>query len=286
MTDAPAPARSRPALSPSRAGDFKLCPLLYRFRAIDRLPERYTRVQVRGTVVHAVLERLYELPAPARTPAAARSLLAPEWERVRAADPAVDVLFAGPDDPELAPWLASAGDLLDVYFRLEDPRAREPLARELLVETELDSGVLLRGYVDRLDEEPDGTLSVVDYKTGAAPREVAEARALFQLKFYALALLRLRGAAPARLRLLYLTDGETLTYEPDEESLLRFARTLEAIWTAIRTAGDTGDFRPNPGRACEWCSHRAVCPAWGGTAPPYPGWPAGPVEETPVERAD
>ena len=27
------PARRRPALSPSRAGDFKQCPLLYRYRA-------------------------------------------------------------------------------------------------------------------------------------------------------------------------------------------------------------------------------------------------------------
>ena len=37
----------RPALSPSRASDFKQCPLLYRFRAVDRLPETPTRAQVR-----------------------------------------------------------------------------------------------------------------------------------------------------------------------------------------------------------------------------------------------
>ncbi|HEX4252767.1 MAG TPA: PD-(D/E)XK nuclease family protein, partial [Pseudonocardia sp.] len=54
---APPRPRRRPALSPSRAGDFKQCPLLYRFRAVDRLPEVPTRAQVRGTVVHAVLER-------------------------------------------------------------------------------------------------------------------------------------------------------------------------------------------------------------------------------------
>ncbi len=281
-----APARRRPALSPSRAGDFKQCPLLYRFRAIDRLPEVPSRAQARGTLVHAVLERLYDLPAQQRLPEAAQALVAPEWARLCAEMPGlVEELFAGPDDPELPEWLASAGPLLDTYFRLEDPRRLEPAARELLVETELPSGLLLRGYVDRLDVAPAGQLRVVDYKTGAAPRPVAETRALFQMKFYALMLLYLRGTVPRQLRLLYLTDGESLTYEPDETELRRFERTLDAIWAAILTAGASGDFRPNPSRFCEWCGHRAVCPAWGGTPPAYPGWPGDPVEETAADRA-
>src|SRR3712207_8287961 len=51
--DSPAPRR--PSLSPSRAADFKTCPLLYRFRTIDRLPERKSLAAVRGTLVHSVL---------------------------------------------------------------------------------------------------------------------------------------------------------------------------------------------------------------------------------------
>ena len=284
------PPRRRPALSPSRAGDFKQCPLLYRFRAIDRLPERPSRAQVRGTLVHAVLERLYELPAAERVPAAARDLVEPTWAELCAREPElVGQLFDGPDDPAAAEWLASAGPLLDAYFALEDPRRLEPAARELLVETELDSGLLLRGYIDRLDVAPDGRLRVVDYKTGAAPRLVAEARALFQMKFYALALLHLRGVVPTQLRLLYLADGESLTYQPDEAELRRFERTLDAIWTAILRAGQDGDFRPSPSRMCEWCSHQALCPAWDGTPPAYPGWPADPqaaAVETALDRAD
>jgi putative RecB family exonuclease len=274
-TLAEAAPRRRPALSPSRAGDFKQCPLLYRFRAIDRLPEQPSRVQIRGTLVHAVLEGLYDLPAPQRSPEAARALVRPAWEELCETVPELlGQLFDGPDDPELPDWLESADALLESYFRLEDPRRLEPAARELLVETELASGLLLRGYVDRLDVAPTGQIRVVDYKTGAAPRQVSEVRALFQMKFYALALLQLRGVVPTQLRLLYLADGESLTYEPDEAELRRFERTLDAIWLAIRTAGESGDFRPNPGRMCEWCSHKALCPAWDGTPPEYPGWPA------------
>lgn len=270
--------RRRPALSPSRAADFKQCPLLYRFRAIDRLPERPTRAQVRGTLVHAVLERLFDLPAARRVPEEARALVAPEWARMCAEEPGLAAALADEDttDPGLAGWLDSAGPLLDRYFALEDPRLLEPAARELLVETELASGLLLRGYLDRLDTASGGQTRVVDYKTGAAPRPVSEARALFQMKFYALALLQMHGRVPAQLRLLYLADGESLTYVPDEQELWRFARTLDAIWLAITTAGAAGDFRPNPGRMCDWCSHRALCPAWGGTPPEYPGWPQDP----------
>jgi len=264
---------------------------LYRFRAIDRLPERPTRAQARGTLVHAVLERLFELPAADRVPSAARALIEPEWERIASEVPELSAeLFAGPDDPDLPGWLQSTADLVDSYYRLENPAVLEPAARELLVETELDSGLFLRGYIDRLDVDADGRLRVVDYKTGAAPRPVAEMRALFQVKFYALALLRLRGVVPAELRLLYLADSESLSYQPDEEELRRFGRTLDAIWAAILTAGRTGDFRPSPGRICDWCSHRAICPAWGGTPPEYPGWPAEPdlaaTEVTPADRAD
>src|SRR3954447_6507788 len=92
-----APAPRRPALSPSRAADFKTCPLLYRFRTIDRLPERKSRAAVRGTLVHAVLEQLYDLPAAERTPAAAHELIAPAWAQLRE-DPDVAELFAVGDD--------------------------------------------------------------------------------------------------------------------------------------------------------------------------------------------
>ena len=51
------------SLSPSRASDFTTCPLLFRFRSIDRLPEEPSAAAVRGTLVHRALETLFDLPA-------------------------------------------------------------------------------------------------------------------------------------------------------------------------------------------------------------------------------
>ncbi|MBA2554857.1 MAG: PD-(D/E)XK nuclease family protein [Geodermatophilaceae bacterium] len=256
------------SLSPSRAADFKTCPLLYRLRSIDRLPEKPSPAATRGTLVHSVLERLFDLPAAARTPAAAQSLLLPEWDRLRETEPELDQLFD--DAAELAGWLGSARDLVETYFALEDPTWVQPTEREQLVEVLLDGGLLLRGVIDRLDVAPTGEIRVVDYKTGASPRDAFEGKALFQMKFYALIVWRIRGVVPRQLRLMYLGDRDTLTYSPDEDELARFERNLLALWDAIATATATGDFRPNPSRLCDWCDHQALCPAYGGTPPPWP----------------
>jgi putative RecB family exonuclease len=267
-----APAR-RPALSPSRASDFKQCPLLYRFRAIDRLPEPSSPAQLRGSVVHGALERLYALPAASRGRDTAMTLIEPAWQEIAAERPELGVDM----DPALqAKLLDEARALLSGYYRLEDPTRFDPESCEQRVEVELSDGTLLRGFVDRIDVAATGEMRVVDYKTGKAPaaaRELAEAKAMFQMKFYAVALLRSRGVLPARLRLLYLADGQVLDYTPDLDELARFEKTLMAMWQAIQSAGVTGDFRPKPSRLCDWCAHHEHCPTFGGTPPPYPGWP-------------
>jgi putative RecB family exonuclease len=269
---APRPV-SRPALSPSRAADFKQCPLLYRFRAIDRLPEAPSTAQLRGSVVHAALERLYGLPAVQRGPETALSLVEPAWDQVIAAEPDLAAVLEPGQRTQL---LEEARALLAGYYRLEDPTRFDPQSCEQRVEVELADGTLLRGFIDRIDVAASGELRVVDYKTGKAPSAawaLAEFRAMFQMKFYAVALYRSRGVLPTRLRLIYLADGQLLDYSPDLDELLRFEKTLIAIWRAIQSAGQTGDFRPSASRLCQWCPHQAHCPLFGGTPPPYPGWP-------------
>ena len=281
--DAPAagePVRLTAAtsLSPSRASDFMSCPLLYRFRVIDRLPERPSLAAVRGSVVHKVLEDLFDLPAGERTHARAALMLGPVWETLLADEPELAEMFTagadrggvqdGPSD--LAEWLDQCRDLLERYFQLEDPQRLEPAEREVHVVTTLDSGLTIHGYIDRVDLAPTGELRIVDYKTGASPSEWFEAKALFQMKFYALVVWRTRGVIPTLLQLIYLGNAEMLRYRPDEADLLATERKVEALWKAIRRATETREWQPNKSRLCDWCDHRAICPAWGGTPPPLP----------------
>jgi putative RecB family exonuclease len=259
------------ALSPSRAGDFVSCPLLFRFRTIDRLPESPSVDAVRGTVVHKVLEDLFDLPAPDRTPERAAAMVVPAWEAVLEAEPILSTLFTDADEgAAVGAWLTSCRSVLARYFILEDPRLLEPADRELYVEAVTDTRLLLRGVIDRVDVATDGAIRLVDYKSSRSPSAEYEGRALFQLKFYALVIWRTRGVVPKRLQLIYLANAEVLSYDPDEQDLLATERKVQAIWEAVRRAQQSGDWQPSPGPLCRWCSHQALCPAYGGTPPPLP----------------
>jgi putative RecB family exonuclease len=259
------------SLSPSRAADFMSCPLLYRFRVIDRLPEPPSIDAVRGSVVHKVLEYLFDLPASDRTHARANDLLGPVWDEFIAEEPELAEMFdidAG--RPDLETWLEQCRSLLGKYFTLEDPQRLEPAEREVHVGHRLDSGLTIHGYIDRVDEASTGEIRIVDYKTGRSPSEYFEGKALFQMKFYALVVWRMRGVIPRMLQLVYLGNAEMLRYEPDEHDLLATERKVEALWKAIQRANETGEWRPNKSRLCDWCDHKLLCPEWGGTPPPLP----------------
>ena len=131
------------------------CPMLYRFRVIDRLPEPPRPAAARGTLVHAVLERLFDLPATERTIEAARG---PGAAGVGAgARRGAGAATCSPSTTARADgWFAAAAGAARRGSALEDPTRLEPAERELYVETELDDGLQLRGYVDRLDVAADG----------------------------------------------------------------------------------------------------------------------------------
>lgn len=275
---------ARIALSPSRASDYNQCPLLFRFRTIDRIPTRPAAAAVRGTLVHQVLEDLFEAPRVERTLSYATSLVGPAWEKVLAKNP--DSVYAVDDQLEFVPgesltppkihqaelhrWAETAIPLLEHYFAVEDPTRLEPEARELWLEVKSRSGTPLRGIVDRLDVAPDGRMRVVDYKTGKAPTQRFQDKALYQMRFYALMLLRSRGKLPARLQLVYLGNKELLTSDPTELEIEQFEESVDALWQEITSAASEQQFEPKESRLCDWCDFQAICPAKGGTAPTYP----------------
>ena len=250
-----AQAPRRPSLSPSRAADFKTCPLLYRFRTIDRLPERKSLAAVRGTLVHSVLERLYDLP-PARAhrrrpprscssrrgPSCARSRASPSCSRPRR------TTARRPTSTRRSrsqAWLASAGKLVETYFTLEDPTRIQPHGREELVEVTLPDGLLLRGFVDRLDVAPErgaagrrlqdrGGAARGVRGQGAVPDEVLRAGALAHPR---------RGRRPAEAALPQGRRRADL--RPGRGGAASASSApCTAIWAAIERAVTTGDFRP------------------------------------------
>lgn len=258
------------ALSPSRASDYNQCPLLYRLRAIDRLPEPKTIAQVKGTLVHSALEKTHELPREERTYPRAVKFLKPEWEDMCAKD---DELIELVPPEQTMSFLVEARDLVKGYFQMENPQGFDAKAVEMYVDTILPNNVPVRGFIDRVDEAPTGEVRVVDYKTGKKPKPRYSHDAQFQMRFYALVYWRLHGVIPAQLRLMYLKVFDSMFLTPSREELEYFERDLGDLWAKIEGDGKQGIFRPKKSKLCGWCSFQDLCPAFDGTPPEYPGWP-------------
>jgi putative RecB family exonuclease len=246
-------------LSPSRAGDFKACPQLFKFRAIDRLAEPATVYQARGTTAHLALQRLYDLTPIERTPDRLYDLFREAWSELRATEEYAELFGSVEQERE---WGLESLALLANYLLIEDPAEVEPLDRELDMLEAIDDDIVIRGILDRIDRLPDGRLIITDYKTGKAPPEPYALPAFFALKIYALLIRRRLGETPAEVRLIYL-NGPTVYRIPVESSQLdAMERQLRALWNRINRSMEQNYFPPRPSRLCDYCSFRDRCPAW------------------------
>ena len=249
---------------------FKDCGLAFRFSAIDKLPEPPSPSMTKGTLVHRALQLLFwEEDAGHRTiDAALQKLQRAHQEMVDSNDPdlaAFDVL----DDDGKAEMLADADQLVRRYFDLEDPNAVRVVGTELQLSVHVGS-LLLRGIIDRLELDDDGELVVTDYKTGRAPSDRYERSRMGGIHFYAFLVERVLGRRPARIQLLHLQEPVAISTVPSDQSIRALEGRTKAIWTAVERACADEDFRPRPGRLCDFCSFKAYCPAWGGSLDDVP----------------
>ncbi len=255
------------SLSPSRAGDYKQCPQMYKLKSIDRIPTAPTVHQARGTTAHLALERLFQLDAVDRTPERLYDLFREAWVELRSTD-YPDLFETVEEERE---WGLGSLQLLADYFTIENPSSFEPDELEMVLKVDLDGELRIRGILDRMEtvSEPDGKggerelLVITDYKTGKAPPQRFADEAFFALKIYALLIRKMRGVTPDRVRLLYLKGPKELTHEIDDDQLDAMHEYLSDLWATINTAIAEDDWPTQQSVLCDWCDFKStLCPAF------------------------
>ncbi|MCC7078369.1 MAG: PD-(D/E)XK nuclease family protein [Acidimicrobiia bacterium] len=252
-------------LSPSRMSDFKLCPQLFKFRAIDRLPDTPSEPALRGTAVHAALEALFTLPPTARVTPAAIDLLDRAWAGLVDAEIRAQLF---PDPATEAASRDRAREHVEMWFTLEDPTRLEPAGRELRLRSDIGGGIAVQGIIDRLDRTPTGDWVISDYKCGRTPELERSLSSFFGLDVYALLLTDVIGSVPRHLRLIYLDSGDIFVMDPKPADVERTRKMLRSLAVTISKVISEDDWRARPKPFCNHCSFRAVCPAWSQSADP------------------
>ena len=243
-------------LSPSAVSEYENCPQLYKYRKIEKLPEPPSLDAERGTLVHTILQDLFEFPSAQRLPQTAIDLLPSRWSTQLEGKPELKEMVTNEKE-----WLDRATSLLTTYFTLEDPSTFEATHREMHLENDFDTDVYLHGYVDRLDIAPTGEVRIVDYKTGKSPKPGWEEKALFQLRVYALLYWKSTGVLPRLLQLIYLGDGRMVKSNPTMKDIESAEKVLHRVAKDIFISMEKEYWPPKPSRLCDWCFFKSICPA-------------------------
>ena len=259
------------AFSHSQFRAYSECPLGYALANVYRVPtdERKGFFEF-GTAIHGAFETF----TIARREARAAGLPDPSFEVLESAFADTFRPAAFPDIEAAQHYRDRSGPALRRFFERELVSASEALLFEARFLLELDPGdggdpIRVAGVIDRIDRLPDGSVEVIDYKTGSSKSQ-RDVDADDQLSMYALALRE--GAVldpdtgqplptPSRLT-LYFTESDLArsTARTDPQLDTFRAHTLE-VARRIRS----GDFAANPEyRHCSWCDWRRLCPSrWG-----------------------
>ena len=250
-------------LSPSRASQFKTCPKQFKFSNVDKIKEPTNLVQAKGTTVHQALEDLYSLPSEERTSDTLYNLFRKAWSNVRGNDEHVNLFNSIEEERE---WGQEGLNLLHNYLKLENPKKLEPLEQERWVRGSIED-LNLRGILDRMDEDKDGNLVIVDYKSGKSPLAKYKEPRFFALKLYALLIQKELGEMPSELKLIYLKNSTIHTLKVTQDSLDQVKIEVLEIWNNIKKAFETNEFPATKNTLCDWCYYKPICPVFNENAP-------------------
>jgi RecB family exonuclease len=233
-------------LSASAIQTYESCPLKYKLRYDWRLPEDASAAPQFGNAMHLALKAYFDGVRAGRAPDEQTVLACflDEFAKASIPEPLQRELYEAMGREQLVSFLRS--DLAHPAAKVLETEKR------FVVEI---GGVRVRGRLDRLDALADGSVAVIDYKTGR-PKTQEDADESLQLSIYALAVQNL-GRIPSALVFLSLENGAATESQRSPKQLREAEATVQAIAAKIAA----GEFEPDPGPGCSRCSYHSICPA-------------------------
>jgi DNA helicase-2/ATP-dependent DNA helicase PcrA len=253
----PAPITKRPGLveepitlSYGQVSDYTDCPARYRYAHLIRLPTPVSHPLIVGRALHAAVQAFHraQMAGSMLSLEDLHSELDRNWE-------STGFVTRAHEDSRRT----SARDALTRFWHEQQasPAPVIGVEQEFAFRFGPDR---VRGRMDRIDRDPDGSIGVVDYKSGDV-RDPATAarrsRESLQLAMYALAWEAEHGRPPDRLALHFLESGEVGLSQATPARLDKARALIASTAAGIRA----GRFDANPGpMRCASCPFRTICP--------------------------
>lgn len=260
-----------PLRSVSQYKQYTACPQAYKLSRIDLVWSRPAAWLPQGTAFHAVAEACEKNPG--MTLDEAHELFGEEYSKaiaeLAAETPNFDYWFwSGPysGERDIERRYDIGLEQVTKFFEWREQEGQEiwvtpdgTPAIELEFAIELD-GIIVRGFIDAVVVDTDGSLRVRDYKTGNSPGDD------FQLGVYALAIEEMYGIRPANGD--YYMAGKK-GKQPSTAASYDLSRWTKAEVSArfheVENLIQAGMFDPDPEPSkCKFCDVSFSCPVYTG----------------------
>ena len=242
----------KPTLSPTKITTYLACPVKYKWTYVDARGRWYLRSKSYysfGTSLHRALERFHDSgDVGVSTTEEAVAALEESW---------VDAGYRSAD--EAAEALGEGREIVARY--VEEQIRSERKAKTLFTERQMryDLGEFaLIGRLDRLDEHEDGTLEVVDYKSGRSEVDPEEVRTDIAMTCYGLLVRRKYPGRPVSGSIVAIRTGATGTATWSEAELESFESDLRSLGAEILNE-DYAELRPTFKSLCLHCDFLPLC---------------------------
>lgn len=219
---------------------FQTCAYQYKLAYILKIPMKGSPYFSFGQTMHTTLQRFYERIQEINGLAQSSLFGLPESPSVvsNIKVPPLAELLKIYETVWISDWYNSkrqreeyykkGKESLRAFYAKEDGQWTIPVAIESGFQVAI-GGHLIHGRIDRVDRLPDGTLEIIDYKTGAS-KEKLSADDKQQLLLYYIAAEQLPeyrtvGAAK-RLTFYYLNDVMRTSFEPKEKDVEVFSQKI------------------------------------------------------------
>lgn len=229
--------------SPLKFRVFDSCRLRYKYQYVDKARAYLRPGDTAGSLVHRVLCDFFsKVPGEERTEDHLLQMFDEGWQALSPAYKRVP----GVDD------LYRSGIQQLRNFALRFDLKAQPFGVETYLQLEVAPGVTLFGRMDRIDEEPDGTLHIIDYKTGTRPDEINAK----QLMLYAIMVERELQRPVSRASFWYLDDAQVWTADLSDEDK---QQAFEGMLASAQEMEQIVEFPPTIAPHCGQCPYLRAC---------------------------